>query len=157
MRHDGARYHVTARANRRELVFASEGAKALFLSVLREAKARFDFRIENFCIMGNHVHFILRPARGECLSTIMQWTLSVFAIRYNKRFGLTGHVWGERFYSAIIESLLEYLRVFIYIDENPCEAKLVARAEDWLYGRFRLKELGCESLVSSPPVWTDWP
>lgn len=156
MLRDGARYHVTIRANRREMIFAQDDVKRLFVSTLKEAKHRFDFNVENVCIMENHVHFILRPALGESLSVIMQWMLSVFAIRYNKRFGLTGHVWGERFYSKIIESMCEYIRVFTYIDENPFTAKLVTRAEDWLYGRFHLDEWGDPSLLSGPS-WADWP
>jgi REP element-mobilizing transposase RayT len=56
---DGARYHVTACANRKEMILDSRGSKELFLEVLRRAKAKYRFRIENFCIMGNHFHLVI--------------------------------------------------------------------------------------------------
>jgi putative transposase len=153
----GARYHVTVRANRREMILDKEGMKDLFLSVLREAEAKYDFQLENISIMGNHIHFIIKPGDEECLSSIMQWICGVFAMRFNRRWNLTGHVWGERFKSRIIEGIREFRRVFSYIDNNPVEAKLVNKAEDWLYSRFRLDRLGWGDLLSSPPGDLDCP
>src|SRR5512145_89083 len=97
-----ARYHVTARANRKEMILDTSAMKELFLSVVKRAKEKYDFRLENFCIMGNHVHFLIQPGRGESLSAIMRWILSVFAMAYNKIRCMTGHVWGCRFFSRII-------------------------------------------------------
>jgi putative transposase len=102
----GARYHVTARANRKEMILDRGAMKELFLSVVRRAKLKYDFRIENFCIMGDHFHLIIQPGRGESLAAIMRWILSVFAMTYDRVQGLTGHIWGCRFFSRIIESLI---------------------------------------------------
>jgi len=52
--------------------------KDLFLEVIVRAKGKFRFRIENFCVMGNHIHLMIRPGTRESLSRIMQWVLSVF-------------------------------------------------------------------------------
>jgi putative transposase len=154
---EGARYHVSARANRQDLIFSEDETKDLFLSVVRKAKSRFDFRIENFCIMGNHIHFIIRPGRGESLSSIMQWVLGVFAMRFNHLRHLTGHVWGERFFSKIIENIRAYHETFSYIDANPLIAGLVDRVEDWLYGRFHVRAIGFEDILANPASWADWP
>ena len=63
---EGARYHVTARANRKEMILDSSARKELFLSVVKRAKEKYEFRLENFCIMGNHFHFVIQPgARRE--------------------------------------------------------------------------------------------
>jgi putative transposase len=69
---------VTARANRKEMILDTNAMKELFLSVVKRAKEKYDFRLENFYIMGNH--FIIQPIRGESLSAIMQWILSVSAM-----------------------------------------------------------------------------
>jgi putative transposase len=155
MLQEGARYHVSARANRQELIFQEDGIKDLFLSVIRNAKRKYDFRIENFCIMGNHVHFIVCPGRGESLSSIMKWVLGVFAMRFNRLLRLTGHVWGERFFSKIIENIRVYNRIFLYIDANPLIAGLVDRVEDWLYGRFHVRTIGFEDILAGPASWDD--
>jgi len=75
---DGALHHVTARANRKEMILDNRGMKDLFLEVIVRAKGKFRFRIENFCVMGNHIHLMIRPGTRESLSRIMQWVLSVF-------------------------------------------------------------------------------
>ncbi|MCX7023632.1 MAG: transposase [Spirochaetes bacterium] len=131
---DGALYHVTARANRKEMILDTVLMKDLFLDVVKRAKAKYNFRVENFCIMGNHFHLMLRPAKGESLSSIMQWILSVFAMAYNRMKKLTGHVWGCRFFSRIVACLLEFLEIYAYIDENPVKANQVGNPRDWRHG-----------------------
>jgi putative transposase len=145
---EGARYHVMARINRREMILGSRPAKNLFLEVVKEAKRRYDFQIENFCVMSNHFHFIIRPARCECLSAIMQWILSVFAMRYNRIMCISGHVWGERFSSRIQETFQEFLQTFDYIDMAPIRANQVQDSRDWRYGGLWHHRHGIRDIVA---------
>lgn len=128
---DGALYHVVARANRREYILSPDEIKSMFLDVVAGAKRKYRFHIVNFCVMNNHFHFMIAPLKGENISRIMQWILSVFAVRYNKRFGLCGHVWYDRFKSKIVDGILNFLHAFRYIAENPVRAGIVTRA--WEY------------------------
>jgi REP element-mobilizing transposase RayT len=48
---DGGRYHVIARANRKEMILESTVMKDVFLETVARAKKKYDFRIENFCVM----------------------------------------------------------------------------------------------------------
>jgi putative transposase len=150
---EGARYHVTARANRKEMILDTRAMKELFLSVVKRAKMKYDFRLENFCIMGNHFHFVIQPGWDESLSVIMQWILSVFAMAYNKIRGFTGHVWGCRFFSRIIASLRELLQVFEYIDDNPVKSGQVEDRREWRWGGLWHDRTGCRELVESPADW----
>lgn len=150
---EGARYHVTARANRKEMILDTIAMKELFLSVVRRAKKKYDFRIENFCVMGNHFHFIIQPGRGHSLSAIMRWILSVFAMAYNKIRGLTGHVWGGRFFSRIIASLRELLQVFEYVDNNPMKASQVTDRREWRWGGLWHDRKGCRELIEKSAEW----
>jgi len=131
---DGADYHVSARINRGEMILSPEGDKMLLLTVIKRAKKRYKFQIKNFCIMNNHIHLLIKPGEGESLSRIMQWILSVFAMAWNRKHHLTGHVWGERFFSRIIAGIVDFLRTFIYIDENPVYAQLVVHPRRWEFG-----------------------
>lgn len=130
----GAVYHVTARANRGELILHDKAMKDLFLQVLARARMKYRFRIDNFCVMGNHFHLMIRPAERESLSRIMQWILSVFAMAFNRLHGYTGHVWGCRFFSRIMASFQQFVKVFEYIDKNPVEANQMGAAGIWLHG-----------------------
>jgi len=93
--------------------------KELLLSVVKRAKGKYDFQLENLCVMGNHFHFIIQPNRGESLSAIMRWIMNVLPMTYNRIKGISGHVWGCRFFSRIIENLRALMQVHGYIDDNP--------------------------------------
>tara|TARA_R110000751_G_scaffold131275_4_gene233626 strand:- start:52431 stop:53066 length:636 start_codon:yes stop_codon:yes gene_type:complete len=60
----GLPHHVTQRGNRREQVFFEEADYALYLDMLAESAARARCAIWAYCLMPNHVHFILVPS-GE--------------------------------------------------------------------------------------------
>jgi putative transposase len=108
--------------------------KRLFLSFVERAKRKFHFHLWDFCIMGNHIHFLIKPGEGGSLSKIMQWIKCNFAKSWNKMNGRKGHVWGERFYSRIINGIMDFLRAREYIAENPVKAGLVERAAEWAFG-----------------------
>lgn len=146
----GARYHVTARANRSEFILKTPRIKKLFLNVIKRAKKKYKFNLTTFCIMGNHIHLMVQPLKKESLSRIMQWILATFAINYNKRFKLIGHVWYDRFHSKVIRSFRQYLKTFVYIAENPVKAKLVKNAMDYKYGGIWYLKEGNYSFIEPP-------
>jgi len=131
---EGAEYHVTARVNRGEKIFLAMEDRELFMDVLKRAKKKYNFSLKNFCVMGNHVHLLIKPGPGVSLSKIMQWLLGVFAQLWNKKHGLSGHLWGDRFFSRIILGIRDFLRVFTYIDYNPVIAGIVVHPEQWKHG-----------------------
>ncbi|MDR1747499.1 MAG: transposase [Spirochaetaceae bacterium] len=128
-----AYYHVSTHINRNDGFLFTKNAKLLFIQVLKEAKKKYRFITKNFTIMSNHYHLLIKPLEGENLSRIVQWINAVFAMRINRINGSKGHVWGQRFFSRVIESIAGYVRVNKYIDENAVKARLVKRAEEWEY------------------------
>jgi putative transposase len=144
-----AKYHVMSRVNHRDKLLNTAEAKEMFLKVLRQAKEKFDFVIDNFTIMGNHFHFIIQPASHENLSKIMKWILQTFAIRYNRKHNLVGHFWCGRFVSWVINSFTEFLHTFVYIDKNPVTARLVQEPCDWIWGALWQRRHGDYSIVDA--------
>lgn len=131
---DGAWYHVTVRSNHREMLLDRCEIRDLFLHFVCRAKKRYRFSLANFCVMGNHVHLQIQPGKGESLSAIMRWILGNFARAYNKRRGWTGHFWGDRYHSRILDGFRQAAIAFGYIDDNPVKAGLVAVACLWRHG-----------------------
>jgi putative transposase len=129
---EGAAYHVTSEINRGEMGLYAPQFKVLFLTFVKKAKTKF--RLWDFCIMDNHIHFLIQPGTDVNLSDIMQWLKCNFAKAWNKAHGVKGHLWGERFYSRIIRGAMDFFRVREYIEENPVKAGLVERAVDWVFG-----------------------
>ena len=110
----------------------------MFLEILAKAKTKYSFLVRNLCIMSNHIHLMITPWKGESLSRILQWILSVFAQRFNKIYGHHGHVWYDRFKSKVIYTYRQFLAVFQYIADNPVKAKMVTRPIEYRYNGVRL-------------------
>ncbi|MBN2531802.1 MAG: transposase [Spirochaetales bacterium] len=147
-----AKYHIIARANRQEMIFGSSELKEMFLDVVKRARKKYRFVIYNFCILDTHFHWIIKPLKGENLSRIMQWILSVFAIKYNQNFKLIGHVFYDRFKSIIIHDFRQYVATFIYIMENPVKANIVQHPEDYFYNGISFMKKGWYEVVNPPDL-----
>jgi hypothetical protein len=53
---------------------------------------------------------------------------------WNRKHHVNGHVWGERFFSAILDSIRAYRKTFLYVAKNPASARLVGAIDEWRYG-----------------------
>jgi hypothetical protein len=97
-------YEVRTVVNNREPLFQDRWrAQALLLRVLREVKKMFPFEMRGFVLEGALLSFYIKPADGFLLPAIMQWLKQTFAVRFNLRAGRTGHIWGDRYWSEVLE------------------------------------------------------
>ncbi|MDR1094809.1 MAG: transposase [Spirochaetaceae bacterium] len=96
-------YWVTTAANRHERIFLERNAVSLFNRVFREAVTLFPVEARNLRIEADRVTFYIKPADGFQLPEIMQWLKQTFAVRYNVMKRLDGHVWGDRYWSKVLE------------------------------------------------------
>jgi REP element-mobilizing transposase RayT len=96
-------YEIYTAINNREHLFRFRCALALFDKVLDEAKKRFAFEIRGLYLAGDLLTFFIRPEDGLELPGIMKWIKQTFAVRYNLLTGRTGHIWGDRYWSVILE------------------------------------------------------
>jgi putative transposase len=128
---DGAAYHVTSRTNDKIRVFECNVGRKTMLFVLRDARERFGFRLDNFCIMPTHIHLLIMPGEGGDLTRIMHWIKTHSAKRWNRIHGSTDHLWGARYFARPIKDPGDYFFVMKYIDQNPVKAGLAASVGEW--------------------------
>jgi len=123
-------HHVTQRGNGRRLVFLDDQDRRIFLRRLKEACERYDLQILSYCLMDNHFHLIPVPNEASALSSAMHALLGPYAMYFNHKHGITGHLWQGRFYSCVLDEphLWEAIR---YVELNPVRAGLVRKAEDY--------------------------
>jgi putative transposase len=81
----------------------------------------------------------------------MQWILSVFAMAWNRKHFTNGHVWGERFFSKIISSMGEFIKTFLYVTENPVNAQIVRRIDEWRFGGLWHFTIGNREILGDLP------
>jgi hypothetical protein len=96
-------YFVSTAVNNREPLFWCARERARFMRVLDEAHVLYSFVLYGLCFDGPTVSFFIKPADGLQLPEIMQWIKQTYACRYNVYDGRTGHIWGDRYESVIVE------------------------------------------------------
>jgi hypothetical protein len=96
-------YEVRTAINNREPLFRRRQAITIFCRVFGETRKRFDFKLRGFRLDEEWLSFYIKPASGLRLPAIMQWMKQTFAVRFNRRGGRSGHVWGDRYWSRVVE------------------------------------------------------
>ena len=91
--------------------------------------------------MSNHYH-IVATATEENLHRAMQYLNSRIAVRYNKHTGRSGHLWGDRYRSCIIDTDDYYLACVRYIYRNPIRAGMVTDLEEYPDSSFQFWAFG---------------
>jgi REP element-mobilizing transposase RayT len=123
-------YWIVTAINRHEPLFLDRAAVDLFNQVLREAGKRFAIEVRHLVIQADRVSFYIKPADGFMLPIVMQWIKQTFACRYNVYDGRTGHIWGDRYESVIVEGPPKDAEEYVFA-AVVCEAasRKVRRAE----------------------------
>ncbi|MDR1107752.1 MAG: hypothetical protein LBL19_01830 [Spirochaetaceae bacterium] len=96
-------YEIHTVINNREPLFRLRQALALFRRVLDDTRKRFVFELTGLRLVGDRLTFYIRPADGLGLPAILKWMKQTFAVRYNRLTGRIGHIWGDRYWSLILE------------------------------------------------------
>ena len=135
----GATYHTYSRCIAKENLMKDDKMKELMLTVIKETKEKFRFKLNAFEIPDNHFHFIIQTVNDtHNISKIMQRIKSVFAKRYNKLVGRCGPVWNERFGSKIIEKAKDAAKYMLYLlwylAYNSYRKNKVNDPREYMYG-----------------------
>jgi hypothetical protein len=96
-------YEIRTGINNREPLFRRAKAMAIFARVFREAGLRFVFEVRSLHLEDDWLTFYIKPENGFELPDIMKWMKQVFAQRFNAMTGRIGHIWGDRYWSRILE------------------------------------------------------
>lgn len=141
----GALYHVTARGDRREDIFADDQDREGLLAILSQVCQRFAVDCHAYCLMSNHYHLILETAEPN-LSRALRHLNGVYTQRFNRRHDHVGHVFQGRYKAILIDRHAYYLEAVRYVLLNPVRAKLVTRAKDWKWSSYRAAVGQCRQI-----------
>ncbi len=149
----GVPHHITQRGNRREDVFYTDEDRHAYLGWLKEYAGKYKVDILAYCLMTNHIHLVAAPATEEGLQQMLKPLHMRYAQRVNRARGWKGHIWQGRFFSSALDEA--YLWAAIrYVERNPVRAKMVRRAENYLWSSARghcgLKQ---DALLTKKPYW----
>ena len=129
-------YHVMLRGVNQQQIFEEKEDARKFLWILKECKAISEFKLLAYCLMGNHVHLLIKEGR-ELLGQIFKRIGGRYVYWYNTKYQRVGHLFQDRFKSEPVDSDEYLMAVIRYIHQNPVKAGLCKRAEDYPYSSWR--------------------
>ena len=129
-------YHVMLRGADRRIIFSDDEDCNRFLETMKRAKGESGFRLYAWCLMGNHVHLLLKEG-NETLEQVFKRIGGRFVYWYNVKYQRVGHLFQDRFKSEPVDSDAYLLTVIRYIHQNPVKAGLCERPEDYPYSSWK--------------------
>ena len=120
-------YHIMMRSINRKRIFKDQADYTRFIQTMKKYSG---YRIYAYCLMGNHVHLLLKVGK-EPLEQVMRRICGSFVYWYNLKYQRIGNLFQDRFKSEPIENDKYFLTVLRYIHQNPLKAGLVKSIEDY--------------------------
>jgi REP element-mobilizing transposase RayT len=143
----GAFYHITARGDRSEAIYAGDADREAFLEILRDVIDRFEWRCHAYCQMTNHYHLFVETVHGN-LSKGMRQLNGVYTQWSNRHHQRSGHLFQGRFKGILVDSDAYLQTLSRYIALNPVRAGMVDDPADWPWSSYR-----ATAGLQRPPGW----
>jgi len=105
-------------------------------AVVRDALLHFDgerYVLSAFCVMPNHVHVVVTPARGQTIGAILHGWKSFTAHAVNRLLDRRGALWESEAFDHLVRSEAALRRFVEYTETNPVAAGLCAHPWEWPY------------------------
>jgi len=116
--------HITQRAAGRELLFIKDSDYLVMLKLIKEVVLNYALEIYAFCLMPNHVHFLLSPKESNLFGA-MRALFSRYAKYFNRKYERKGHLFGGPYRQSVCFDDSYLLAASLYIHLYPAKSGLV--------------------------------
>ncbi len=128
-------YHLVLRGINRQTIFEEDEDAIKFLDTLQRYQKECDFEIYAYCLMGNHIHLLVKEGKEKIGQTMKRIGVS-YVYWYNYKYDRSGHLFQGRYKSEVVEDDSYLLVVLRYIHQNPLKAKMVKDIEDYQWSSY---------------------
>jgi len=111
-------YHVMLRGLNQSQLFYDDEDRETFLARLGKYKEQYSFLIFAYCLMGNHVHLLIKVGESKLSDIVKSVTVS-YAAWFNRKYDRRGYLFQGRYKSEPINSTDYLYAVLRYIHNNP--------------------------------------
>ncbi len=129
-------HHVIQRGNYQQYVFEKPKDFQHYLYWIAKYAKEYNVKIHAYCLMSNHVHFIVTPGDQNGMALMFKNVHMCYAQYKNVERKRLGHLWQGRFYSCVL-SRTHLLRVIRYVEMNPVRAKMVKHPWEYVWSSTR--------------------
>lgn len=89
-----------------------------------------------YCIMGTHVHLILKQLKEGGISNFLSNVLNSYTRYFNIKHNRKGPLWETRFKRVLVSTDEQLLHLTRYIHLNPVTAFIVNSPADWAFSSY---------------------
>jgi len=129
-------------------IFQDDDDRREYLHLLRQQGDRHGLQFLAYCLMSNHVHFVVVPEKTDSLARAIGEGHRLYTRMINFRQGTRGYLFQGRFFSCPLDE--DYLYACLrYVERNPVRViKKVKHAWDyeWSSARYHI------GLIDSDPM-----
>lgn len=154
---ENALYYITSKGDDNQHIFKDQEDFKTFLGLLKKYKAQYGFKLFAFCLLPDHFHLLMElPVQSEqndntgVLSNIMHDLNSSYTKYFNGKYLKKGHLFRERYKTALIEKEPYLLKLTAYIHLNPQRLNLVSVSQLYPYTSYVFyldKEIPLKGLI----------
>ncbi len=144
----GLPYHVVQRGNNREPCFIESENYQFYLELWKALSRRYGALVHAYCLMTNHIHFLVTPDTETAISNTMKVVGSRYAQYINLKYKRTGTLWEGRHRSSLVQSDQYLLRCMRYIELNPVRAGMVNRPEEYRWSSYGVHAWGDKAWIT---------
>jgi len=129
-------YHILFRGVNQQNIFEEAADFEKLKETIAAVKQDLCFKIYAYCFMSNHVHIVLKEKNTGDISLIMKRILTKYARWYNIKYGRSGALIANRYKSVPVQINEYFLHLIRYIHQNPIQARLSEKCEDYIHSSF---------------------
>ena len=124
-------YHWINRGYLKQNIFHSRSDFEVFLSLVSEYKDAHGVVIYHYCLLNNHVHFLIQAPTVSELSVFSHFVKRRYAYYFSKTYHHAGPTFEKRFVAIPIDGESYLLECARYIERNPLRAGLAKHPADY--------------------------
>lgn len=145
-------FHVEAYAPRNNSLFYDKRDYSHYVHLLAKLKLDCDFDLHAYSLLPSEIHLLIEVFRTN-LSTIMQKLHMNYAIHFNKRHRLSGHVFHRRYKATPLYDETSFYETNRTIHLLPLQKNVTTSLESYRWSSCR-EYLSPQSIDSNHPFLT---
>jgi REP element-mobilizing transposase RayT len=140
-------YHIMLRGINHQNIFEDDGDCEKFIDILETYRREIGIEIYAYCLMGNHIHLLVKEGKEEFSNTMRRIGAS-YVYWYNWQYNRKGHLFQDRYRSEAVEDDTYLLTVLRYIHQNPVKAGLAEEIDSYRWSSYN-EYTGKERIVDT--------